>query len=144
MRFESIPEREKQVLQLIEYFRTVEDGAERSWLRIEADTEIVMDPLGRNLVRRALRKLKRPYEALRGEGVRMSAPESTLAIMGSRFGRIDRAVRRADRTRGQLVERHFDALDDPDKQRMLVLAGFFGAVRAFAREASVKLLGPTG
>jgi hypothetical protein len=137
---QSIPEREKQVGELIEYFRSAPNGAEVAWSQIAAETGIAMTTLGRSLVRRALKKLKRPYAAVRGVGVTLSAPSNALTIMSSRFIRIDSAVRRADTTREQLAERHFDQLETRDQNRMLTLAGFFGAVRAFASDAKSKIL----
>jgi hypothetical protein len=142
MKLTSIPEREEQVSQLKTYFAEQADGEDLSWLRIEADTGIKMNALGRDLVRNALKKLRRPYEAVRGEGVRLSSPDNTMTIMKGRFARIDNSVRRADRTRHQLSERHLEQLSAVDKQKMLTLAGFFGAVRAFAGEAAAKLLPP--
>ncbi len=138
--FVSIPEREAQVAKLADFFSGLPDGEEVSWLRIEADTGIKMDWKGRGLARRALGKLKRPYAALRGEGLRLSSPENATEIMNGRFIRIDGAVKRADKTREHIVHRHFEKMPAQEQQRMLVLAGFFGAVRAFAKEASVKLL----
>jgi len=136
----SIPEREAQVAILREYLSTVADGEELSWVRIEDDTSIKMDTIGRSMVRRALSKMKRPYEALRGTGVRLSSADSALPIMKGRFGRIDNAVRRADRTRNHLADRHTEQMNARDRDKMTTLAGFFGAVRAFAAEASTKLL----
>lgn len=141
MKIESIPERERQYGTLVEYFAGRADGDELLWEQIANETKIPMDATGRALVRRALRKVKRPYEAVRGEGVRLSSSDNTMKIMGGKFVRIDNAVRRADRTRAELSTRHLDQLPRRQKEQMLVLAGFFGTVRAFAKEASAKVLG---
>ena len=136
----SIPERAAQLAKLADYFAGRGDGEELGWLRIEHDAGVMMDLPGRALARRALARLKRPYEAVRGEGVRLSAPSNSMTILRGKFVKIDRAVRRADRTRSQIADRHMAQLAPADQQRMLVLAGFFGAVRAFAKEAEVKVI----
>lgn len=137
----STPEREKQLATLIEYFGGRSDGDELTWLAIEHETGVPMNETGKQLARSALRKNARPYEAVRGIGVRLSAPQSALSIMGSRFLRIDNSVRRADKTRQQLTERHLEQMPSQDQQKMLTLAAFFGTVRAFAKEASKRVLG---
>lgn len=138
----AIPEREASVAKLADYFAGMQDGEFISWLRIEADTgqPMVLTGPGRNDVRRALRRIKRPYEAVRGEGVRLSAPENAMTIVRGRFVRIDGAVRIADRTQRQLQERHLDKMNPAEQQKMIMLAGFFGAIRVMVKENTVKIL----
>lgn len=136
----SIQKRNAEVARLALYFTAMPDGEDISWLRIEHETGVVMDMHGRGLARRGLHRARRPYEAICGVGVRMSATGTALQIMRSRFVRIDGAVRRAESTRGVLAVRHLDSMEPADRERMLILAGFFGAVRAFAREAGPKLI----
>lgn len=136
----SVEQRTEQILRLIDYFGGMQDGEEVLWIRIEAETRLAMDMPGRALVRRVLKKLKRPYESLRGEGVRLSAPTNTMAIIKHRFVRIDNAVSRADRTREHLAARHFDQLPPDQQKKMTLLAGFFGAVRAMAKGKAKEVL----
>ncbi len=136
----SIPAIEERVARLAVYFSALPDGTELTWKQIATDTSISMNQHGRGLVRRALKKLKRPYAAVRAVGVILSSPSNAMAIVGNRFVRIDNAVRRADRTRSELTVRHFDSMEERDKGKMLTLAGFFGAVRTFANEAKTKIL----
>lgn len=137
----SVPETELKIQKLKDYFESQADGDELSWMRIESDTGVTMDYRGKGLARSALRKLRRPYEALRGHGLKMSSPDSAITIMGGKFVRIDAAVRRADRTRACLQDRHLVQMSHKDQAKMLALAGFFGAVRAFASEAGQRLKG---
>lgn len=142
MRFQSNQEKQAKVAKLAAFFGTFQDGEELSWMRIESDTGIRMRPsdVGRACVRLALRRLKRPYETLRGQGVRLSAPGSAITIVRGRFCRIDGAVRAADRTQRELSKRHLEQMTSADQQRMIVSAGFFGAIRTIAKETSTKLL----
>jgi len=138
----SNPEREIQVAKLIAYFATFADGEEVSWIRIEHDTgySMAIPGRGRDLVRYALRKLKRPYEAVRGTGVRLSAPASAVTILNGKFIRIDGAVKVAARTQNHLAKRHLEQMSGEDQRKMIIAAGFFGAVRTISKEASSRLL----
>lgn len=142
MKLISNAERESEVARLASYFEQLPDGEELLWMRIESDTGMSMAVSGRGraLVRKALRRLKRPYEALVGEGIRLSAPDTAMTIVRGRFCRIDGAVRVADRTQKQLQQRHLEQMSSDDQRRMLLAAGFFGAIRAHAKEARTKLL----
>jgi hypothetical protein len=135
----SIPEIQQAVAKLVEFFRDVPDGEDVAWLRVEAETGVTMDEHGKPLVRRALKKLGRPYASVRGVGLRMSSAENALSIVQGGFVRVDNALRRTDKTREVLAARHLDQMTPGDQQKMLVLAGFFGAVRTFARDASLKV-----
>ena len=137
---ESIPERQAQLTKVAEFLTSLPDGEEVSWLRIESDTSVRMDSAGKALVRQALKRIKRPYAPVRGQGLQLSGPSNALTIMHGGFVRIDNAVRSADKTRAQLSTRHLEQLTPPDQQRMLMLAGFFGAVRTYAKEARTKLI----
>ena len=142
MKLTSQPEIEAKIARLVDYFDGLADGEEILWIRIEADTGISMDVAGkgRDYARKALRRLKRPYESIPKEGIRLSSPETAMTIVNKGFTRIDGAVRVADRTQRQLQERHLEKMSPQDQQKMIVSAGFFGAVRAFAKQASAKLL----
>jgi hypothetical protein len=138
--FASVEKNAERLGKLREYFTGLSDGEEVLWIRIEAETGVEMTMAGRELARRALRTIKRPYEAIRGEGIRLSAPDNTLTIMRHRFVRIDNAVRRADRTRSHLTDRHFEQLPPDTQRKMTLLAGFFGAVRAMANGKAKEVL----
>lgn len=136
----SMPETEGKVAALALWFGEQPDGQEITWKQIEAATGIKMTIRHREYARRALRRIKRPYEPVRGDGIILSSPTNTMRIISRKFIRIDNSVRRAGTTQAQLAERHFEHLDAEDKQRMLTLSGFFGAVRAFASQAKAKIL----
>lgn len=138
----SIPQHESEIAKIAEFFVPLPDGEDISWLRIEHETGVSMNVKGpgRSFARRALRRLKRPYEPVRGEGLRLSSPDNAMTIVRGRFIRIDGAVRIADRTQQELQKRHLPLMSTQDQQRMLVAAGFFGAIRTIAKETSTKIL----
>ena len=140
--FKSNQKTQARIQALAKYFEAHADGETLTWQEIETGTGIDMSVKGngRDMARRALKVLKRPYETLVGTGVRLSAAASAMTIVRGRFSRIDGAVRIADRTQRQLQDRHLEAMPDDDKRRMLIAAGFFGAIRTYAKQARVKLL----
>ncbi len=142
MRYTSNQAKAEEIQTLMKYFEHLPDGEEITWDRIEIETHVSMgvDGHGRDHARRALRKLKRPYEALNGQGIRLSAVQTAMTILRGRFCRIDGAVRVADRTQRELSERHLAQMAQDEQRRMLLAAGFFGAIRAYAKEARTKLL----
>jgi len=127
--------RQQDIASLRNFFEVQMDGDDVLWVKIEHETGVAMNEHGRALAREALRKLRRPYIPIRGDGIRLSAPDNALDIMGSRFKAIDRKVRHADTTRTQLSDRHMPAMDEVTQQKMNALAGFFGTVRAIAKSA---------
>ncbi len=136
MQFKSIPEVEAAITRIAEALSKRDDGAEIMWEDIEVSTGIKMHVKGpgRGYVRRALRKLRRPYEPVYGKGIRLSAPGSAMTIVRGRIVRIGGAVRVAERTQRQLQERHLEQMSAEEQRKMLMAAGFFGAIRALASE----------
>jgi hypothetical protein len=135
-RFESSPERQQQCEALSEYLAPQPDGEELTWERIEAETHLSMRArsVGRRLVRDALRKLKRPYEAIVGKGVRLSEPSTAMTIVRGRVHRINGAVDIASKTQAILQERHLAKMSDEEQRKMIMAAAFFATVRAIAYE----------
>lgn len=133
--------RQEDIQTLSAFFGAQADGDYLPWFKIETDTGIKMDLRGKNLARTALRKIKRPYLTVKGEGVRLSAPDNAIEIMGERFKRIDGSVRRADRTRSHLSDRHMHELDEGAAHTMETLGRFFGTIRAVAKSADQVVYG---
>jgi hypothetical protein len=141
-RFESSPERQVQMTKLAEYFGKQPDGEELSWLRIESETGISMKPRGhgRPLVWKTLRRINRPYEAVIGEAIRLSAPNTALTIVRNRFIRIDGAVRNADKTQRILQDRHLNQMTADEQRKMIISASFFATIRMIAKENEQRIL----
>ena len=141
-RFTTAPEMLLQCEQLKEYLSGQPDGEDLSWERIEADTRVPMRTRtpGRAMVRHVLRKMKRPYEAIIGKGIRLSSPNTALAIVHGKFVRINGAVRVASRTQQQLQDRHLGKMSGEEQRKMIAAAAFFATVRAIALENRSRML----
>lgn len=136
------PEIEEKVALLVLFFEPLPDGEELSWGRITADTGIDMATAAKHrpLVVRALKRLRRPYEAMRGYGIKLSSAETSLRMVKRGFVRIDNSVKHVDRVQKQLSARHLDQMSPTDQRRMIMAAGFFGAIRTFVRQSSTKAI----
>jgi len=132
----SIPETTQSIQSIAEVLADRPDGSTVSWLEIEKATGISMRTggPGREWTRRALRKIRRPYEAVRGNGVRLSAPTTALTISGHKFVRIDGAVRIAERVNRQLSERHLDKMTGEEQRTLIAYGALFGTIRAVAKQ----------
>ena len=137
--WQASPEREAAADALRDFLVGRPDGEELPWLLIESATGIKMDAGGKNLVRIALRRLKRPYVAERGTGIRLSSAALALGISRSKFSRLDGALEIADKTQRELSSRHLAQMSGEEQRKMIMLAGFFGMVRSIARETSVEM-----
>lgn len=136
----STPETREARDHLTALFKDAPDGAEITWGDIAKGSGIRMDVRGKELVRHVLRKLHRPYESIRGQGLRLSCANTALTIVRDRFVRIDNRVREADRTQRDLTARHLHQMDEGGKSRLLMVASFFGAIRTIADNARTQML----
>jgi hypothetical protein len=134
MKFESTPEQQETRRKLTAYAEKHEDGAELTWLRIEHDAKVVMDAKGRSMFTRCLTSLRGRggYESIRGEGVRLSSPDTALAICNNEGRRVGRTIKNWTRTVDATRERHFDEMTRDDQQQLLARVATAGALRSLA------------
>jgi hypothetical protein len=135
--FKSDQIRQTEISKVQIVLQALADGATISWVELEQQSGIKMHPSdapGRNYARCAMHRLKRPYETLRGVGLRMSAPTNAITIAHGKFARIDGALRVADKTNHHLTTRHLEKMAPEEQRKLIIMGGFFGAVRAMASE----------
>jgi hypothetical protein len=133
----SSQERADQVEKLRSYFEGVAEDEFRAWLRIEHDTGIKMDDVGKGLVRRVLPM----RSSVRGEGVVKAGPKTAMGIVEDKLSRIRGAVKRARKTTERVSTDYAERLPSEERQRLTLLRGFFGAVRAALPGCGPKQLG---
>jgi len=125
----STAEKEAQAARLKDFFGALPDGEEVSWMRVEHDSGVKMDYAGRSMARLALKRLRRPYEAIKGTGLRMSSAGNSVTILAGRFARVETAIQKTDRVREALETRHFAQMSEVDQKKMLLAKSFFGALK---------------
>uniref|UniRef100_A0A6M3L492 Uncharacterized protein n=1 Tax=viral metagenome TaxID=1070528 RepID=A0A6M3L492_9ZZZZ len=127
----------EETLKLQQYITTQEDGTELSYLEIEQATGIDMNERGKQILRRGIKRARREYSTIRGYGIKLACPETTLPILSGKIIKIDRCVKRAEKTHHTLQEQFFSQLS-PEEQKQILFAGaVFGAIRIAAENGKL-------
>ena len=121
-------------LKLQVFMEGLEPGREISFLEIAAETGLPMDTKGRSDLRRAMKRSRREYSAVRGYGIRLADAAGVMPILSSRIRRIDSSVKRADQSQKLLQEQFFESLTTEDQKRILFAGAVFGAIRIAAEQ----------
>lgn len=142
-RMKSTQENQKARAVLQSYFERQADGETLSWLDIEQATGVKMDPPGRNRVRVVLNSLKRPFESIRGSGIRLSSPNTINTIVAGRGKSVGNAIKRWSKTIKHGTVRHLSAMEGDDKDRLINAASFAGALEGVMSNATKALVADT-
>lgn len=133
----TVGEVSQEVLKLQAYIETLPEGSDVSWSEVEKETRIKMDIRGKAHFRTALKRAKREYSARHGLGMKLADPDSVMPILSTRYKKIDRTVRRADKTQRILQEQFFHKLTPQDQQQVLYAGLVFGAIRVAAQNGKL-------
>ena len=134
MKKKTVAELDKDSISLMEFFTKQNPGAELSYLAIENGSGVKMNVRGKGLMRRALHRMRLEYSCARGYGIVLADTDMVMPILSTKITRIDRAVKRGDRSQKNLQEQFFNSLG-PDQQRQILFAGaVFGAIRVAAEQ----------
>lgn len=121
-----------QTLAIQAFLEKCKPGQELSFDRIAAESKVKMDEKGKAYLRSALYRAKIEYSAIVGYGIQLAAPNNADQILVRRLDKIDRSVKRGERTHRNIHEQFFNSLT-PDKQREILYVGaIFGAIRVAA------------
>lgn len=131
----TIQEASESTLKLASLFSSADPGREFSYKQIEELTGIKMDNAGKSYMRSAFRKLKLPYEIMRGQGIKILSPENASRIVVDKVIKVDNAIKRASKTTKQVSDRVYDQLSEPEKKNINFLGALFGTIRAYSQNA---------
>lgn len=127
-----IAELDKDSILLMDYLKKQKPGADLSYLGIEHGSKVKMDIRGKGLLRSALHRMRIEYTCKRGYGIVLADSALVMPILSTKITRIDRAVKRGDRSQKNLQQQFFASLL-PEEQRQVLFAGaVFGAIRIAA------------
>jgi len=127
----------KETLQLQSYIEMKKPGDVISFLKIEKDTGIKMDERGKQHLRSALHRAKIEYSSIRSYGVKLADPETTMGILSHRLTKIDKSVKRADKTQKNLQQKFFSELPVQEQRDILYIGSVFGAISAAAENGKL-------
>ena len=125
----TIAELDRESTLLQQFLSTQDIGAELSYIAIEHGSTVKMDQRGRAHLRRCLHRMKIEYSCSFGYGIKLADPRSVMPILSTRIHRIDRAVKRGDRSQKILQEQFFDSLPAEQQRKVLFAGAIFGAIR---------------
>lgn len=129
----TIPQVSQETLILQNYLvEKCKEGEEISFARIQNDTKVKMDSKGKQYLRTAFKRAKLIYLSIRGYGIKIAESSDTMPILVNKLGRIDKAVKRADKTQKTLQSKFFDSLEPHEQKEILYIGAVFGAIRVAA------------
>ena len=133
----TIAEVHEDVLKLQDYLESQPAGIDLPYARIETETGIRMDQQGKTRHRRALYRSKLESATKYSEGIKLAGADFAMPIIGSRMTRIDKAVRRADRSQKNIQEQFYDSMSESDRSKVLFAGAIFGAIRLAAKNSKM-------
>lgn len=122
----------EDVLKIERFLETKNPGEAIGYDELAMETGVEMSIEGKAKLRTALKRLRLEYSPIHGCGIRLADAGLVMPLLSNRIVRIDRAVKRADKTQKNLQVQFFEALS-PEEQRQVLFAGaVFGAIRVAA------------
>ena len=133
----TVPEISKETLILQTYIEGLDNGAELSWEKIENDTGILMDNNNKAHLRTACKRARREYSCIYGYGIRLADTESVMPILTNRLVKIDKTVKRGEKSQKILQEQFFHTLSEKEQKDILFVGACFGAIRIAAENGKL-------
>lgn len=131
----TIQEVSESTLKFEALFSGAGNGTFFSYGDLYEKTKILMDNKGKTYMRSALHRLKLPYETVSGQGIRLLSKENATRIVVRDVMRIDRSVKKAEKTTKHVNNRVFDELPKEQQEQVRFLGSLFGAIRAYSQSA---------
>lgn len=146
----SIQEVSKETLALENIFRSATEGEFFTYSQLQELSNVKMDEAGKGYMRKALNRLKLPYEVFRGTGIKLLSPDNASKIVIDKVVKIDNAVKRGEKTTKRVRDRVYNQLTEPEQRNINFLGAFYGTIRLYAQSAkrifykAPPKIGPTG
>ncbi|MEP6595899.1 MAG: hypothetical protein ABJA71_08120 [Ginsengibacter sp.] len=125
----------EETLRIENIFTSAAKGEYFSYSQLEKITNVVMDEKGKTYMRSALRRLKIPYETLKGEGITTVSAKNATKILVHKVIKIDNSIKRAERTTKQVKDKVYDELTEPEQKNIIFLSSLFGTIRSYSNNA---------
>lgn len=123
----------EETLAIINYLESIAHGQILSYAEIETNTGVKMDNTGKSYLRSACRKLRREYSAIHGIGIELASAKTATGIVVTRLVRIDKAVKRAEKTVNNVTVDFYDQFSPQEQKQINFLGAVFGAIRVSAQ-----------
>lgn len=133
----TIPQVSENTLKIQAYLENQKPGARVSYAAIGHATGVVMDDRGKSYLRSALHRAKLEYGCIQKYGIELADPKNAMSIVGHKLQKIDRSVRRGERTHKNIQEQFFSSLPVDKQREILYIGAVFGAIRVAADNGKV-------
>ena len=125
----------QEALRIEAIVRTLQPGEFIEYSKLEELTGVKMDTKGKQYLRTAFNRLKMEYTPVIGSGIEIAGPTNATQIIAKRVIKIDRSVRKAERTVKRISDSHYDQLSEPDKKHVNFVGALLSAVRTYSQNA---------
>lgn len=133
----------EETLTLINYLQDMPNGQYLTYKQIQKDTGIKMDLNGKSYLRTALKKLKKEYSCVIGDGIKLASPETATCIVVGKLVKVDRAVRRGEKTVNNITSNFYNEVTPQEQKQLNFLGAVFGAIRVAAKNGKHYLKNAT-
>lgn len=132
----------EHTLMIEAYLKTLNAGDRVSYETIAQESAVPMDTKGKSYLRTAANRLNIEYSSIRGQGIELCSEMNATGMIATRVQRIDKSVKRADKTTKRVTDQFYEKLSNEDKQHVNVVASMFGAIRAYSNNARLLFKKP--
>jgi hypothetical protein len=125
----SVSKISEKTLKIQNFLETLDKGKIISYEELSFKTGVPMDKKGKTYLRSALSRAKIEYSVVHGEGIELASPTNTIRFVGNRLIKVDKAVKRAEKTQKNLINDFFNNLPPEEQKQILYIGAVFGAIR---------------
>lgn len=122
-------------LKLEGIFSSASPGEYFSYTNLQQLSGIRMDNRGKSYIKSAMRRLKFPYETIRGQGIKVLSKDNATKIIVRDVIRIDNSMKKAEKTTRQVKDRVYEQLTDGERKNINFLGALFGSIRSYTTSA---------
>lgn len=131
----SIQKVSEETLKIEALLTNAEKGKFFSYTELQDLTGVIMNNRGKGFMRTALKRLKQPYECIKGTGIKLLSSENASRIVVNRVVKIDNSVKKADKITRQVHEKVYDELTEAEQKNIKFLGALFGTIRSYSQSA---------
>lgn len=122
-------------LKLEGIFVSAKSGEYFSYQQLQELSGVRMDNRGKGYIKSALRRMKMPYETVRGQGIKLLSKDNATKIVVRDVIRIDNSIKKAEKTTNQVRQKVYDQLTEAERKNINFLGALFGSIRSYSQSA---------
>lgn len=124
-----------ETLKIENVLQSLKPGEEITYQRLKELSGVTMDNKGKAYMRTAMNRLKLEYSPMFGLGVKLCDSNVATQFIGTKVVRIDKAVRRAEKTTKRVTNQFYNQLNEHDQKQVNFIGSVFAAIRVYSTNA---------